>query len=736
MIKYIDEPIKMNEEALQDIKALLEKYPFFHTANLLFVKAAHNLQDNLYNSEINKISASIPNREILHDLINMKEIQIVVKEKTKPKESKTRTDIRKRISERREKRKEDKVSQLLKSGKTRHLSLIKDFFEPVFEKLVSNIENFRVVIKNDILSTKEDEVQVETSIEDQRAKKKAEREKRMAEKRRLKAEVSEGDNKEKRKAEREKRRIDREKRMAARLAGNVSEESTEIKEDIVLDDREKRKLERQKRREDKEKEIAKQIAEKNTETKNDILSTKEDIIVDDLDDREKRKLERQKRREEKEKKIAEQIAKQISENKNKEAGIEETEKQTSEAVVITVENNDEDNLERRKKERQKRKEEKEKKVAEQISENKNKDKVLNEKKEHSSGVVIVTVDGGTSGDIEKIKEEKENEIVKQIVEKTDIVNKEKSTSNKENDDPYTKIISIDAGDGKDKVLEKEKEEKITTKEVKTVSNKKSQKLELKDKENSSDDEIDDIYSKILNSKRTKPLLAETKKEVLDSGSDEINIDVKKEGETKNDEIEFIVESNKDKTEESIPIKVENNKNEEEIVILDEKEEVFELLETKEDKLNPEVEVKEKKAANGVLDKIAAYKSKKDKISKKNTDKKEVSDESETSLKVENVKKEITKNVELDLSDNNLIDKFISGKPAMKRQDVEDTEETVDISEGSSKVKKPVITELMASIYINQGKYNQAIEIYDQLILKNPEKKDYFASKIKETENLK
>ena len=72
---------------------------------------------------------------------------------------------------------------------------------------------------------------------------------------------------------------------------------------------------------------------------------------------------------------------------------------------------------------------------------------------------------------------------------------------------------------------------------------------------------------------------------------------------------------------------------------------------------------------------------------------------------------------------------------MKRNEVEESE-NIDISEESTKIKKPVNTELMASIYINQGKYKEAISIYEKLILKNPEKKDYFAAKIKETEKLK
>ena len=134
IIKYIDEPFNMKEEAFSEIKELREKYPFFHTANLLFAKAAHNLQDELYASEIEKVSASIPDREILHTLINLKEV-IVVEKKEKKKESRTMSAIRGKIKKRRVKRVEDKGITFLEDGKKTHSLLLKNFFEPIFEHL-------------------------------------------------------------------------------------------------------------------------------------------------------------------------------------------------------------------------------------------------------------------------------------------------------------------------------------------------------------------------------------------------------------------------------------------------------------------------------------------------------------------------------------------------------------------------------------------------------------------------
>ncbi len=53
----------------------------------------------------------------------------------------------------------------------------------------------------------------------------------------------------------------------------------------------------------------------------------------------------------------------------------------------------------------------------------------------------------------------------------------------------------------------------------------------------------------------------------------------------------------------------------------------------------------------------------------------------------------------------------------------------DLSLKSSKIKKSMASENLAIIFIKQGKGKKAIKIYEQLILKNPEKKTYFAEQI-------
>ncbi len=93
------------------------------------------------------------------------------------------------------------------------------------------------------------------------------------------------------------------------------------------------------------------------------------------------------------------------------------------------------------------------------------------------------------------------------------------------------------------------------------------------------------------------------------------------------------------------------------------------------------------------------------------------------------------------SGNSLIDRFLSSKPSTIRFEKntgdhysEDSDnEVVDKSVSEN---DEIITETLAMIYLEQKKYDKALDAFQKLSLKYPEKSIYFATRIEEIEKLK
>jgi tetratricopeptide (TPR) repeat protein len=91
-------------------------------------------------------------------------------------------------------------------------------------------------------------------------------------------------------------------------------------------------------------------------------------------------------------------------------------------------------------------------------------------------------------------------------------------------------------------------------------------------------------------------------------------------------------------------------------------------------------------------------------------------------------------------DNSLIDKFLSTAPGKIERQTGDEPgvegAVVNVAKKSDAESDDMITETLAVIYEQQKNYEKAINAYEKLSLKYPEKSIYFASRIKEIEKLK
>lgn len=66
--ELLDDPSKLNAETLPELKALVEKYPFFQVARLLYISNLYKLHAQDFGAELRKASSFVPDRTALFTL--------------------------------------------------------------------------------------------------------------------------------------------------------------------------------------------------------------------------------------------------------------------------------------------------------------------------------------------------------------------------------------------------------------------------------------------------------------------------------------------------------------------------------------------------------------------------------------------------------------------------------------------------------------------------------------------
>ncbi|MBN2666618.1 MAG: hypothetical protein JXR67_08915 [Bacteroidales bacterium] len=83
----------------------------------------------------------------------------------------------------------------------------------------------------------------------------------------------------------------------------------------------------------------------------------------------------------------------------------------------------------------------------------------------------------------------------------------------------------------------------------------------------------------------------------------------------------------------------------------------------------------------------------------------------------------------------LIDRFIISNPRIEPKKEKQVVQNEDLSKPFTEEQGVFVTETLAKIYLTQGYYSKAIDIYEKLCLKFPEKSDYFAAQIEKIREI-
>lgn len=107
----------------------------------------------------------------------------------------------------------------------------------------------------------------------------------------------------------------------------------------------------------------------------------------------------------------------------------------------------------------------------------------------------------------------------------------------------------------------------------------------------------------------------------------------------------------------------------------------------------------------------------------------------TTIKEEHNLEIEAENADNQLSPFELIDKFIRDEPKLSRPPKTEFFSPVNMAKQSVAEDITFVSETLAKIYVLQGNYSKAIKAYENLRLKYPEKRLYFASQIKNLRKL-
>lgn len=68
LIDYIRRPETLDANAMAQLKAIVEKYPFYHAARIVYLRTLYQMHDPDFDGELRRTAVSVPSRKTLFDL--------------------------------------------------------------------------------------------------------------------------------------------------------------------------------------------------------------------------------------------------------------------------------------------------------------------------------------------------------------------------------------------------------------------------------------------------------------------------------------------------------------------------------------------------------------------------------------------------------------------------------------------------------------------------------------------
>ncbi|MCC7301260.1 MAG: hypothetical protein IT233_01325 [Bacteroidia bacterium] len=82
--QYLSQPAQLKSDALTDLEGVINTYPWFTTARLLYLKALHTTEHILYPSQLQQGALHVPDRRALYELIHLPVESVKPAEKETP----------------------------------------------------------------------------------------------------------------------------------------------------------------------------------------------------------------------------------------------------------------------------------------------------------------------------------------------------------------------------------------------------------------------------------------------------------------------------------------------------------------------------------------------------------------------------------------------------------------------------------------------------------------------------